>query len=363
MARILTLIADAEQTLSLIFYIFGHDPCSLRIVEALEHAARRGVAVRLMLDSFGSSTTPDTQFSALRAAGGSVQWFSGSWGSRYLIRNHQKLIVADGRIAMTGGFNIGEAYCAPDDDSRGWRDIGILIEGPTAALAARWARVLQRWMSAQKQGWRTLIRLIRRFHGGHGAIRLLVGGPTPRFSPWTRAIRQDLRLARRIVVSTAYFSPNTGVLRRLAMTTRFGGHTRLVLPAYSDNPATIGASRLLYGYLLKRGVEIAEFQAAMLHNKIYVLDNTVYIGSANLDMRSLYINLELMLRIEDAQFAQACRDVIAAQMPESTIITPQGYKARAGWINRLRWAASWLMVSVIDYGVTRRLNFGLPDRD
>ena len=159
----------------------------------------------------------------------------------------------------------------------------------------------------------------------------------------------------------AYFAPNAGVLRRIAGIAQRGGAARLLLPAYSDNGATVGAARLLYGFLLKRGVVISEYLPQRLHSKLIVLDDIVLIGSANLDMRSLYVNMELVLRIRDAAFAGKCLALIARQEAHAEVITPALHRQRAGLLNRIRWFASWLVVSAIDYSVTRRLNFGLND--
>jgi cardiolipin synthase A/B len=96
--------------------------------------------------------------------------------------------------------------------------------------------------------------------------------------------------------------------------------------------------------------------------KLVVADDAVYIGSANFDMRSLFVNLEVMLRIDDAALAAQARGVIDALTQSSEQITPQWLKARTNWLTRLRWLMSWFVVSTIDYSVVRRLNFGLePD--
>jgi cardiolipin synthase len=137
------------------------------------------------------------------------------------------------------------------------------------------------------------------------------------------------------------------------------GQTRLVLPGRSDNGATIGASRLLYTGLLGAGARIWEFAPCKLHTKLIVLDDVVYLGSANFDMRSLYLNLEIVLRIEDAALAERMRGYIAHHLASAQPITRQLHASRASWLNRLRWTISWLLVAVLDYTVSRRLNLGL----
>ena len=93
--------------------------------------------------------------------------------------------------------------------------------------------------------------------------------------------------------------------------------------------------------------------------KLIVVDDVVYIGSANFDMRSLYLNMELMLRIDDAGFADAMRRFFEQQLASCERITPELHPARANVITRGRWMLAYLIVGVMDYTITRRLNFGL----
>jgi cardiolipin synthase len=90
-----------------------------------------------------------------------------------------------------------------------------------------------------------------------------------------------------------------------------------------------------------------------------IIDNAVYIGSANFDLRSLFINVEMMLRIEDADFADHARTVIDILQENAESITPELHKSRRSFLNRLRWTISYFLVNTLDYSVTRRLNFGI----
>ena len=95
--------------------------------------------------------------------------------------------------------------------------------------------------------------------------------------------------------------------------------------------------------------------------KLFVIDDTVYIGSANYDIRSLYLNLELMLRVEDKAFADHVRSYVDGEIAESERITPDLYRARTGWWTRTKQAVAFFVMTVLDYNVTRGLNFG-PER-
>ncbi|MGQ3099468.1 MAG: phospholipase D-like domain-containing protein [Sphingopyxis solisilvae] len=359
--RILALVHGAARSIDLIMYIFDHDEAGRRVLDAMTAAAQRGVRVRAVIDSFGSSDLTDDIFAALRAAGGNVTFFSRRWRSSYLIRNHQKLLVVDDEVAVTGGFNIASAYLS-GDRSLCWFDLGIVVRGPSVARMVAWFAEIHDYTAHHDGKLFLLRRLIREWPVDKGPVTWLVGGPTQRLSPWAQAVRSDLVGACQLDMAMAYFSPGQGMLRRLGRVARLG-RARFIMAAKSDNAATIGASRLLYGYLLRKGATIWEYRPCKLHMKLIVIDDVVYIGTANFDMRSLFVNVELMLRVADAGFAEQMRGFIAAQREDCDNITAAAHKARAGWLTRLRWTLAWFVVGVADYTVSRRLNFGLGETD
>ena len=361
LVRLLDLINGAAHSIDIIMYIFKGDAAGTRIVNALLVAAKRGVRVRAVIDSFGSGDTPDSLFAPLRAAGGSVTFFSRRWRSTYLIRNHQKLMLIDDHIAVTGGFNIADDYLSPPR-SDCWFDIGVIVKGPSVVRAALWFDEIHDYTVNNDGKLLMLRRLIREWPIDGGAISWLVGGPTQRLSPWARAVRADLENARQLDMAMAYFSPGQGLLRRLGRVAR-RGRARFVMAGKSDNAATIGASRLLYGYLLRKSADVCEYQPCKLHMKLIIIDDVVYIGSANFDVRSLFVNVEVMVRIADAGFARQMRGFVAEMRSDCEVITPNSHKARAGWLTRIRWTLAWFVVGVADYTVSRKLNFGLGDPD
>lgn len=358
--RYLAMIHSAKKSVDIIIYIYEPDHVGTTIRDALVEAAKRGVAVRMIVDSFGSNLTPDEFFDPIRKARGSVIFFSRRWRSSYLIRNHQKMLIIDGRELLIGGFNIADDYF---DGIRvdAWTDLGLILAGPMAEPMVNWFNRLFDFTRHSDGKWLTLRRTIRSWqlsNRPHGSLQWLIGGPTQRLSPWARAIRTDLTMAQRIDMVMAYFSPGQGMLRRLGRAAQ-RGQVRLITAARTDNGATIGAARLLYRFLLRRQATILEFQPQRLHMKLIIADDAVYIGSANFDMRSLFVNLEVMLRIESPILSTDARALVDSMAQASEPITPAWIKARTGWLVRLRWTLSWLMVSIIDYSVVRRLNFGL----
>ncbi len=349
-----TLIEGARRRLDLYFYIFGRDECAIEIREALIDACNRDVAVTLLVDAFGSSMTPDTFFEPLIQAGARFDRFGKARSTRYLIRNHQKMAMADGKRAMIGGFNIEQGYFSPEDDEEAWRDMALRIEGPLVAPLCDWFDGLAAWTQRPRQSFRALRRMVRDWQPGEGAAIWLVGGPTRHLNCWARYVKRDLQRARRLDMAEAYFSPGWAMVRRLGRIARRGS-VRIVTPSRSDNGATIGAARHIYRKLLRAGVELFEYLPQKLHSKLIVIDDIGYVGSANFDMRSLFLNVELVLRVQDDAFVAALRREIDHLAGKSRRIDRPTFRAMARPLSRLRWWFDYLLVGVLDFTVTRRL--------
>lgn len=354
---LLALIDGAARSLRILYYIYADDETGRRVNAALTAAAVRGVRVALIVDGFGSSVD-DAFFAPLEAAGGSVCRFSARFGCRYLLRNHQKLALADERRIIIGGFNVEDDYFGTPAE-HAWRDLGLVVEGPAAARMAPYFDALHEAIAGQAK-IRPLNRTLARFSEADGRLRWLIGGPTRKLSPWARALRTDIAAGSCVDMIAGYFTPSPLMLRRIKRAGRAARRVRIVTAAKSDNNATIAAARFSYAGLLRKGVRIFEYQPAKLHTKLYVVDDATYIGSANFDMRSLFINLELMLRIEDAAFADHVRGYVDDEVARSHEITAESYRA-TGWLQRLRHFAAYFLVAVIDPGVSRGLNFGIDE--
>jgi cardiolipin synthase len=359
---LLDLIAGARHSLRILYYIYADDETGRQVNEAMTAAAQRGVTVAVIVDGFGSDVD-ERFFTPLQEAGGSVCRFSPRVGRRYLLRNHQKLALADAdenpRI-IVGGFNVEDDYFGTVAE-QAWRDLGLLVEGPQAAKLAGYFDALHEWVRQPGGKLRHLNKALSRWSERDGPMRWLIGGPTRRLSPWARAVRADMRHATKIDVIAAYFTPSPTMLRRLDRAGRRQAAVRIVTAAKSDNNATIAAARFTYAGLLRKGVRLFEYQPTKLHTKLYVIDDAVHIGSANLDMRSLFINLELMLRIEDAAFATHVRSYVDGEIARSEPITRAWYKAHIGPWQRVRQFFAYLLIAVVDPSVSRGLNFGIDD--
>ncbi len=357
LSALLGLIEGAQTSLRIFFYIFGDDETAIKVRSAMIAARERGVKVWLLVDGFGTADRPDSVYQPLINAGVVFCRFYPRWGRRYLLRNHQKIVVADESRALIGGANVVAHYFSDDPEGASWHDLYLQINGPAALRLARYFDGLRRWMMSQKAGLRGLIHILSRRSEASGALQWQFNGPFRRLSPLTRSIKHDIDGAQRVDMIQAYFSPSWGMLRKLARVEARGGQMRLITAARSDNTTTISAARHCYKRLLKGEVEIFEYLPQMLHMKLIVADNAVYIGSANFDMRSLFLNAEIMLRIEDAGFAAQIRGFVDAHIAHCAAITRAEHKARSTWFAKIRWLIAYAMVASIDFTVTRGLNF------
>lgn len=357
---VLDLIGTARSSVRILFYIYAGDWSGRKVRDALLAACGRGVAVSILIDDFGSSANPDNFFASLRRAGATVCRFHPSWGRRYLLRNHQKMLLVDGDTSesrvLIGGFNVEDDYFKSADDG-GWRDIGLIVSGPAAARLAPYYDALMAWAFKKRARIRELRTIIQQYSETTGKLQWQFGGPMRRASPWAVSTARDLSQGCDVEVIAAYFAPPWSMLKRIA---RVGttGRARVLTAAKSDNTATIFAARFTYNQLMKRGVEIYEYQRTKLHTKLLVFDDEVHIGSSNFDIRSLYLNLEMMLRVDDAEFTSLMRLYFEGELDDSLRITREAWSKRSTFLNRLRWGLSFFLVTAVDYTVTRRLNFG-----
>ncbi len=353
---LIALIDGARHTLRILYYIWEEDASGHRVRDALVEAVRRGVQVSLLVDGFGAANATSAFFQPLVDVDARFCRFVPRWGRRYLLRNHQKLALADDERVIIGGFNIADEYFGTVENGD-WRDLGMEVHGPVVSALSRYFDSLFAWAETPNASIRRLRRILSRHSVASGRLHWLFGGPTRRLSPWARAVKNDLKRADRLDLIAAYFAPSRSMIRRIYGVAR-RGRARIITAALSDNPASTGAARHFHSRLLRRKVEIYEYEATKLHTKLIVIDDAVHVGSANFDLRSLYLNLEMMLRIDDADFAAAMRGFVDGEIGASTRITPEMHKARRTWWNRFRWSLSYFIVATADYNVARRLNFG-----
>jgi cardiolipin synthase len=195
--------------------------------------------------------------------------------------------------------------------------------------------------------------LLRRLRvGAHGPV--LLGGPRVLRDPFATSLLRTLRQARNVQLVSGYFVPNFRLRRALRRIARRGGTVEILLAGVSDVPIAQTAARTLYGSLLRAGIRIYEYQPQVLHAKMAIVDDVVYVGSANLDIRSFGINYELMVRMEDPTLAAGARALFVADLAHSTEITRRAWRASRSWLTRLKGHWACFLFTKIDPWLVRR---------
>jgi cardiolipin synthase len=349
----LAAIDAASRSVCLEVYTFEDSSLGQRFREALIRARARGVRVRVLVDAIGSVMLSNHFWEPLRLAGGEVRVFNALGLRRVTIRSHRKLLACDERVAVIGGFNISPAY-EGDGVQRGWCDVGMRIEDSPLAkqLAVSFDEMFERadfrhkrFVRLRKLGAKKIVAL--------PAEEILFSGPGRGRSPFKLCLRQDLARARDVRIIAAYFLPPWRLRRDLVRVIRRGGRVQLVLAGRSDVPLARLAARSLYRRLLAAGVEIYEYQPQILHAKLVIAEDAVYTGSSNLDVRSLEINYELMIRFADAGTVGKARDIFADILTNCRQITAEDWRRSSTFWQRLKQRWAYFLLNRVDPYVAR----------
>lgn len=347
------LIASARESLCLESYIVRPGEPAESLLTALLAARTRGVRVQVLYDAFGSEGLPPGFFAPLQAAGGQVRVFSPARRLRHAFRDHRKLLVVDARAAIVGGFNIGPEYTG-DGVTRGWRDLALEIQGPIgAALAASFAAMYA--LAPVTPGAIMEFRAaVRRVPLISGPIKLLTSGPGWRAGSLVHTLRFDLRHTRNVRCMAGYFLPPARIRRALERCSSEGGKVQLLLAGKTDVPVARYAAEHLYTDMLEGGAQLYEYQPQVLHAKLILMDDIVYVGSCNLDRRSLNINYELLLRLEWPELAAQGRALFEGALAYSQPVAEREWRARRRWWEQLRSRAAYWLLTRIDPVLARR---------
>jgi cardiolipin synthase len=293
-------IRGAKHTIHLMTFILGRDDTGRRIVELLTQRAREGVKVRLLLDAVGCLLSSRGFVEPLRKAGGEVQRFMPvlmlQWRGSANLRNHRKIAVFDQQRVILGGHNLASEYMGPGAFKKRWRDFGAVIEGPAVELLNE--IFLADWRYASGQS-------IDALHAERGVpvieprgaceLQVVASGPDVEGDALYEGILSFIQEAkRRIWIITPYFIPDEVLFRSLLVKARTGHEVKLVVPARSNHPIADHARRYYLRELQKAGAQVLLFQPGMMHSKGMIVDDRIgLLGSANFDLRSLFVNFEI----------------------------------------------------------------------
>ncbi|HKB70032.1 MAG TPA: cardiolipin synthase [Thermoanaerobaculia bacterium] len=335
--RVTEGIAAARRSIWAEYYMVKNDTTGRQFLDLLARRAREGLDVRFLYDAVGSWGIDAGALETLRKAGGHVEVFlpinplRRRWAVH--LRNHRKILVLDGAVAMTGGMNIGDEYSGHRGRRavRAWRDTLLVLEGPAAgALAEVFA---EDWSFAT--GTEEILDAPRQAEAESGGslVSILPSGPDQEANAARLAYFAGITSAvSRCWIASPYFIPDGPTNRALVTAALRGVDVRILLPEKNDVTLMGPAGRSYYNALVKAGARIFEYRPAMLHSKSMSVDGRwCLIGSANVDVRSFWLNFEISALIFDTKFAAAVESQFERDLAQSREITPEILSARGVW--------------------------------
>ena len=331
---LLRTIAEAQHHLHLEFYIWSMDRTGRIVRDALITAAQRGVAVRVLLDEIGSVRTLRSFFWKLEKAGGQFSWFhtfSPLRGRVHLnLRNHRKLVIADGLVALTGGMNIADEYWTGYKGKElPCRDLHLSVTGPVVTQLAE--VFAEDWYFAKGEALLDpKVFYPKPEASGSVEMQMVPGGPDNDLNEIQLSVLAMLHHTRtRLRLMTPYFVPEDAVLSALQLAAMRGIQVELMVPARGDHFFLTHVTRSYYDKLLPHGIRIFEYQPCLLHTKVGIIDDhSAMCGSANLDVRSLRINFELNLAFYSPQLAGELHALFEANLADCREVSAASHAAR-----------------------------------
>ncbi len=355
-------IEGARHEIHLQTYIFEDDATGRRVAAALALAARRGVAVHLVVDGFGARDFPATLQAGLEQSGVKVRVFRPEparfkFRRHRLRRLHRKVAVIDGVLAFVGGINIIDDMHTPGQHPPRY-DYAVAVRGPVLDDILHSCRILWDMLN-----WAYLREHLRR--PAPAEAPPVTGGMEARF-----VVRDNLRHRRdiedaylaaiegareEIILANAYFLPGRRLRQALLAAARRNVRVVLLLQGKIEYLLLYFATRALYGQLLDGGIRIFEYRRSFLHAKVAVVDqHWATVGSSNIDPFSLLLAREANLEVKDRGFAgQLQRSLQAAMALGAVELKPMDWQRQPLLKRFLSWSAFGLvrlMIGLAGYG-------------
>ena len=304
---LLAAIRGARHSITYAQYFFKDGPVAQAVVDALAERCRAGIPVHILLDGVGTMNMPHASTSELEQASCQVRTFR-PLGRLSLVRanhrNHRRILVVDGRVGFTGGSGVSWKWMGDGRRPDHWRDTDARVEGPAveylqAAFVSRWVEVTGAMLGGEAYFAGSPAR------AGEVRAQVVRSSPEEGADAMYRLFLLAASAARRSVLLTnPYFLPDDALTDALTQAVRRGVSVKVLVPGVVDHELVRKASRAEFEQLLQAGIEIYEYQAALLHAKTMVVDGVwATLGSTNLDNRSFALNEELNLVVYDATVA------------------------------------------------------------
>lgn len=294
---IVEAIRSAQRTITYAQYSYEDGPVAKEIAEALADRCQTGVGVNVLLDAFGTLGMPAEYRALMETAGCHVASFRpvNPWSvTRANNRNHRRILVVDGRVGFTGGSGVSRKWMGNGRTEQHWRDTDVRVEGPAVeylqgAFAENWLEATGIVLGGEAYFPRPL--------SARGPVHAQIVRSSPAggsFAIYTTFLLAIAAARTSILLTNPYFVLDDKMAEGLIAAARRRVRVAALVPGVIDHNLVRQASRASFGRLLRAGVEIHEYRAALLHSKTMVIDGVwATVGSANLDNRSFALNDEL----------------------------------------------------------------------
>ncbi len=351
-AAMLAAIAAAKRSVLLETYIFSRDSIGLRFVEALGAARRRGVEVKVLIDAVGARYSVPSIVGALRNAGIDVAVFNGNivMGLRLPyanLRTHRKIMIVDGAIAFTGGMNIRAEFTRECAGAGAALDTHFRVTGPVVADLFRIAGDDWHYASGRPlQGEAWAYSPLGHAEGEAPVLaRAVATGPDHANETNHKLLCGAISVAdASITIMSPYFLPDRELIGALVTAARRGVAVDIIVPAVNNLTLVDRAMTAQFEQILAGGCRIFRSAGAFNHSKLFVIDETwSFVGSSNIDPRSLRLNFEIDLEIYDTGFARTIEERVRHLARGAQEVTVEKLRARpflVRLIDRIFWLGS-----------------------
>ena len=341
-------IAQAQKSVDWVAYIFAQGEIARRILEALTERARAGVEINLVIDAVGSFSMPKKFFAPLIQAGGHARWFHPlRWNNwpRANNRTHRELIVIDGQVGFIGGAGVADQWWHGIKKQAPWRDTMFKVTGDAVRFLQ--SSFIENWLESSGE----ILAGEKYFaapENTDGAVSMVVdSSPSQGGSTRARILFQTLvaSAGKSLKITTPYFLPDRSLITELVRAIEERNvQLQILLPGrHSDHGMTRSSSRATYGDLLKAGAEIYEYQPAMIHAKIMIVDDLwCVVGSTNMDYRSFGWNDEVNLAVLDPALAAKLNANFEEDLANSHRETLQEWQNRSLAERAMEWLG-WII--------------------
>jgi cardiolipin synthase len=327
-------IAEAKVYVLVQFYIIRHDALGQRLAAALMERARAGVKVYVLYDDVGSNGLSAEYKERLAAEGVEIYAFNhrhrllrlfGPMRINY--RNHRKNVVVDGKVAWTGGTNVGIEYLGQDKTFGHWRDTHIRIEGPAASSLALIFQEDWLWATGEALALPPPDPVDE---VGPVSALVMATGPSDKFEANAIAFTDIIGQARqRLWIVSPYFVPDTDSRTALYAAVLRGVDVRIMLPAKPDHLIVWLASNAHADAMVEHGVDIYRYHRGFLHQKVLLMDDRICtVGSVNFDNRSFAINFEMTVWMTDPQVISNVEKMLETDFTHCRKVTPDEVQKR-----------------------------------